>query len=88
MGRAPDQSSPFFLKIATLHVGIWFLWPTGDIFRNGITIGSVAFAGLKVMTNRQTDHTTLSVAMDCIYLVLHCGLIILIMQMPVFMLPS
>ena len=42
---------------------------------NGITIGSAAFAGLTIVTDRHTDHATPSVTTGRIYLVLLCGLI-------------
>jgi len=46
---------------------------------NGISIASAVFAGLTIVTDRQTDrqtdHATPSVTIDHIYVVLRCGLI-------------
>ena len=52
---------PFALKIAPSHKGIWSLthtWfrgPTRVHNPNGILIGSAAFAGLTIVTDRPTD---------------------------------
>ena len=49
-------------------------WPARVYIPNGISVGSAVFAGLMVITDRQTDrptdHTTPSVATGHIYLVL------------------
>jgi len=37
---------------------------------NNISIGSAVIAGLTIVTDRQTDHVTLSVTIDCVYVVL------------------
>jgi len=37
------------------HVNRWFLWPNRVSVPNGISIGSAVLAGLKNVTNRQTD---------------------------------
>jgi len=36
----------------------WFLWPTRVHIPNGIMIGSAVFAGLTIVTDRQTDRPT------------------------------
>jgi len=43
---------------------------------NCISIGSAVLATLTIVTDRQTDRTTLSVAIGCIYTVMRCHLII------------
>jgi len=46
----------------------WFLWPTGVKILNGILIGSAVFAGLTIVTARQTERqTTLLVTIGRIY---------------------
>jgi len=47
----------------------WFLGPAQDINRNGVSIGSVVFVGLKLttVTDRPTDHATRSVTIGRIY---------------------
>jgi len=55
-------------------------WPTRVNIPNGVTIGSATFAGLTVVTDRQTDrptdHATPSVKIGRIYTMLRRGLII------------
>jgi len=59
-------------KIAPLHGGseppsnTWFLGPTQVNTPNGVMIGLATFAGLTVVTDRPTHHTTLSVAIGSI----------------------
>jgi len=54
----------------------WFLGPTRVHNPNGISIGLAIFAGLIIvayrLTNRPTDHTTLSVTTDSIYIMYYC----------------
>ena len=45
----------------------WFLGPVQAHNPNGISIGSVIFAGLTSVTNRPTDHTTRSVTIGHSY---------------------
>ena len=52
-----------------------FFGPTRVHIPNGISIGSVVFEGLMVITDRQTDRPHYSIAIGCLWLVLHCGLI-------------
>jgi len=54
----------------------WFLGPTQVRNPNGILIGSVAFAGLTIVTDRRTDHATPFVTIGRIYVrtVPRCGL--------------
>jgi len=82
------QWPPLFpFKIAPSHGGsgypssTWFLGPAGDHIPNDISIGSAFFAGITIVTDRQTeltdqqtDNTTLPVTTDRIYLMLRCGL--------------
>jgi len=62
---ALQWATRFPLNIAPSHgraglaSNMWFLWPTRVHNPNGISIGSVVFAGLT--SDRQTDHTTASV---------------------------
>ena len=86
------QHSPYTLQWANpspsklpIHIG-WsglpsntrFLRTTGVHIPNGILIGSAVFAGLTIITDRQTDrptdHATPSVTIGRSYLVLRCGL--------------
>jgi len=66
--------APFPLKIALSHVGsgspsnTWFIGPTQILNPNGISIGSAVLAGLTSVTDRPTDHATLSVTIDRTYL--------------------
>jgi len=78
---------PFFCKNLPLPVGgseppssTWSLGFTQVLNPNGISIGSAVFAGLASVTDRQTDHATRSLTIDRIYVyvVLRCGLKILI----------
>jgi len=46
---------------------LWLLGPTTVHNPNGISIGSVVFAGLMIVTDRLTDHTTPSVITGRIY---------------------
>jgi len=62
------------LKIAPFHGGIltplsntWFLAPTRVLNPNGFSIGSAIFAGLMIITGRQTDRPQHSVTIGCIY---------------------
>jgi len=41
---------------------------------NGIATASAVFAGLTIVTDRQTDHASVSVTVGCICVVLWCGL--------------
>ena len=51
--------SLYALKIApSPPSNTWFLRPTRVSVPNGITIGSAAFAGITVVTGRQTDRQT------------------------------
>jgi len=74
-------TAPFFFKIAPSHGGsgppsnTWFLEPTQVHNTNGILISSAVFSGLTIVTDRQTDHATLSVTTGRIQLMLQCGLI-------------
>ena len=43
------------------------LWPTRVHTANSISTGSLVFAGLTIVTDRLTDHTTLSVTIGRIY---------------------
>jgi len=56
------MSRHFPIKIAPSNVGgfgpQWFLGPTPVHNANGISIGSAAFAGLTIVTDRQTDRQT------------------------------
>jgi len=58
---------PFLIKIAPFHGGsglhlyTWFLEPTQARNPNGISISSSVFAGLRAVTDRQTDHAIRSV---------------------------
>jgi len=68
MGRA------FPLDITPLNGGPespWFLGPTQVHNPNGISIGSAIFAGLTTVidqqTDRQSNHSTLSVTLGCTY---------------------
>jgi len=58
------QWGTFALKIAPSHGGsgppsnTWFIGPTRVLNPNGISIGTVVFAGLTSVTDRQTDGQT------------------------------
>jgi len=77
---------PFLLEIAPCHGKVctlsnaWFLGSTQVHNPNGISIGSVVFAGghdRDTPTDRPTEHTTPSVTIGGImFVVLRCGLII------------
>jgi len=54
--NAPSHRSPVVDKTPS---NTWFLGPTHVFKSKGILIGSATFAGLTIMTNRQTDHATL-----------------------------
>ena len=58
----------------------WFPGPTRVLNPNSILIGSAALAGLTNVTDRPTDHATWSLTIDrrSTYVVLRCGLIIMI----------
>jgi len=70
----------FALKIAPSRVRIWspcntrFLGSTRVHIPNSISIGAAVFAGLTIVTDRQTDHATPSVTIGHIYIVLQCRL--------------
>jgi len=75
MGRPfPLQNCPFPWWIWTPS-NTWFPGPTQVLNPNGISIGSAVLAGLTSVTDRQTDqqkdrptdHATLSVTIDRIY---------------------
>jgi len=61
-----------------------FPGPTQVLNPNGISIGSGIFAGLTSVTDRQTatdrttEHATWSVTIGCRYVVLRCGIIIML----------
>ena len=65
---------PFLRKIAPFHrrpgppSNTWFLQPTRVHKPKDISIGSAVFAGLTIVTDRQTDHVPPSVTIGHIYL--------------------
>ena len=46
----------------------WFLGLTQVHNPNSISIGSAVLHGLKILTDRQTDHATPSITIGCIYI--------------------
>jgi len=68
-----------------------FLVPAGVHIPNGISIGSADFAGLTIVTGRETNHATLLARIGHVYVVLRCGLNIIwsvrILELPVFNVP-
>jgi len=60
-----------------------FLGPIRDHNPNNISIGSAIFAGLTTVTDKQADHTTLSITTGHIYVALRCSLIIHSCKCPV-----
>jgi len=70
---------PLFPGEFSLHVGrsgppsnTWFLGTIRDHIPNGSSVGSSTFAGLKIVTDRQTDRPSYSVAIGYICVVLRC----------------
>jgi len=60
----PLSILPLSIWISGPQSSTWFPGPTRVLNPNGISIGSVCFAGLTSVTDRPTDHATWSVTID------------------------
>jgi len=59
LGEVPSKIAPSVLRDPAPHAKTWFLCPTGvHDTPNDMLIGTVVFAGLTVVTNRQTHKTS------------------------------
>jgi len=63
----PSPQNYLFAYGIWIPSNAWFLRPTQLHNPNGMSIGSAIFAGLTIVTDRQADHTTPSVAIGDIY---------------------